>query len=409
MKLKDMILYTSRLSVLYVEDNKGLREQTVAFLQKVFGHVSFAVDGQDGIEKYKERDYDIVITDILMPNKDGIYMIQEIRKIDTNQNIVVTSGHDDAQYLLTLINLGVDRFHIKPFDRKEFLFSLYKTSKEILYEKEEKIKCENLGQIIDTVENGIIIVDNGEITHVNKATHKMTYTKSLEELRTKFNSLQNYLIKTDDYIFANNVTEIIEKTRDTSLNNMMLRLPSGITTFLFSCHTLGPNKYVISFSDVTAMDNKEMYNQLTTLPNEVYLATELENFLKTDDEKVLFAIVIKNYKGIKKWHGKSAGIEAEKKVATTLKYDFYGLNLNENGFLANIGTNRYVIICKAAHVTAIKESLNNIREHNMLKSDSTAQKMREISLELEYRGVTFSEATTNGVLNTINEEFKKIS
>lgn len=417
MTLKEITLYTNKLSALYVEDNVGLREQTVTFLNKIFHHVGVAVDGQQGIEKYKQREYDIVITDIDMPIMNGVKMIEEIRKSNSDQQIIVTSGYDEAQYLIPLINLGVDRFLIKPFDRKDFLFSIYKMTIAILFQKKEKLKCdrcavvkksEELGQIIDIMESGMIVIEDNEVSHVNKAAYKMTYTSDLDEIREKLHSLKNYLMEIENYVFGNNITEIIEKTRDTSFNRLMLRLPSGVATFLFDCHTLDKNKYVISFSDITAIDDKEKYNQLTSLPNEIYLAEALEELLKTEEEKVLFLVQVKNYDGIKKWHGIDACSEAVKKFADTLKYDFYSLKLDQEGFLANIGQNRFVIISKASHLDAIKDRLNNLRNHFLVKSETSTENMKEISLEPKYKGITFSEATASGVLNMISGEFGKM-
>ena len=408
MKLKEITQYTNMLSALYVEDNKDLREQTVGFLNKVFNHVSYAVDGAEGIEMYQQREYDIVITDIEMPNKNGLEMIEEIRKVNPDQQIIVTSGYDDVKYLMPLINMGIDRFHIKPFDRKDFLLSIYKITMAVLFEKKEKLKSKELGQIMDVVESGIVVIEDNKVTHVNKAAYKMTYTSTKDEIQTKCDSLENDLIEIENYVFGKDIIEIIEKTKDTSFNKIMLRLASGISTFLFDCHTLDENKYVISFRDITAIENKEKYNQFTSLPNEIFLAESLEEFLKTDDEKVLFLIQVKNYEGIKKWHGIDASLEAEKKFADALKYDFYSLNLDQDGFLANIGQNRFVIVNKASHVDTIKDKLNNLRDQFLVKHESTNEHMKEISLEPKYKGIKFSEATVSGVLRIINEEFDLI-
>ena len=409
MTLKEITFYTNQLSVLYVEDNTDLREQTVGFLNKVFNHVSYAVDGEEGIEMYQQREYDIVITDIEMPNKNGLEMIKEIRKANSDQQIIVTSGYDDVKYLIPLINMGIDRFHIKPFDRKDFLLSIYKITMAVLFEKKEKLKSKELGQIMDVVESGIVVIEDNKVTHVNKAAYKMTYTSTKDEIQTKCDSLENDLIEIENYVFGKDIIEIIEKTKDTSFNKLMLRLASGISTFLFDCHTLDENKYVISFRDITAIENKEKYNQFTSLPNEIFLAESLEEFLKTDDEKVLFLIQVKNYEGIKKWHGIDASLEAEKKFADTLKYDFYSLNLDKDGILANIGQNRFVIVNKASHIDTIQHKLNDLRNQFLVKSESNNEHMKEISLEPKYKGMSFSEATVSGVLHIINEEFKKIN
>lgn len=252
----------------------------------MFHHVSYAVDGEEGIEMYQQREYDIVITDIEMPNKNGLEMIEEIRKVNPDQQIIVTSGYDDVKYLMPLINMGIDRFHIKPFDRKDFLLSIYKITMAVLFEKKEKLKSKELGQIMDVVESGIVVIEDNKVTHVNKAAYKMTYTSTKDEIQTKCDSLENDLIEIENYVFGKDIIEIIEKTKDTSFNKIMLLLASGISTFLFDCHTLDENKYVISFRDITAIENKEKYNQFTSLPNEIFLAESLEEFLKTDDEKV---------------------------------------------------------------------------------------------------------------------------
>lgn len=102
-------------------------------------------------------------------------------------------------------------------------------------------------------------------------------------------------------------------------------------------------------------------------------------------------------------------MEAEKKFADALKYDFYSLNLDQDGFLANIGQNRFVIVNKASHVDTIKDKLNNLRDQFLVKHESTNEHMKEISLEPKYKGIKFSEATVSGVLRIINEEFKKIN
>lgn len=336
-------------------------------------------------------------------------MIKEIRKANSDQQIIVTSGYDDVKYLIPLINMGIDRFHIKPFDRKDFLLSIYKITMAVLFEKKEKLKSKELGQIMDVVESGIVVIEDNKVTHVNKAAYKMTYTSTKDEIQTKCDSLENDLIEIENYVFGKDIIEIIEKTKDTSFNKLMLRLASGISTFLFDCHTLDENKYVISFRDITAIENKEKYNQFTSLPNEIFLAESLEEFLKTDDEKVLFLIQVKNYEGIKKWHGIDASLEAEKKFADTLKYDFYSLNLDKDGILANIGQNRFVIVNKASHIDTIQHKLNDLRNQFLVKSESNNEHMKEISLEPKYKGMSFSEATVSGVLHIINEEFKKIN
>ena len=70
--------YASACSVLYVEDDEVIRTATASFLGRFFSDIVLAEDGEIGLEKYKEREFDIVITDINMPNMNGIEMIEAI-------------------------------------------------------------------------------------------------------------------------------------------------------------------------------------------------------------------------------------------------------------------------------------------------------------------------------------------
>ncbi|MCK4874283.1 MAG: response regulator, partial [Sulfurimonas sp.] len=85
-------------SVLYVEDDERLRESTSIIFKDLFKEVIIAGDGLAGLSLYKEhRDktesyFDIVISDIQMPNMDGIALSKEILKINKKQKIIIVSA-----------------------------------------------------------------------------------------------------------------------------------------------------------------------------------------------------------------------------------------------------------------------------------------------------------------------------
>ena len=72
------------LKVLFIDDEKGVREGTGTFLKKFFKNVIVCADGEEGLKTFIEHgDFDIVITDVLMPKMDGVTMAKEIQKIDS--------------------------------------------------------------------------------------------------------------------------------------------------------------------------------------------------------------------------------------------------------------------------------------------------------------------------------------
>jgi PAS domain S-box-containing protein len=88
-----------------------------------------------------------VITDIRMPKMDGIALIEAIKARDLSQPIIVTSAHDEAEYLLKLIHLGVDNFITKPLSSDRILETLSKSVGHIFEAKERARYQEELSQL----------------------------------------------------------------------------------------------------------------------------------------------------------------------------------------------------------------------------------------------------------------------
>lgn len=109
------------ITVLYVEDDQELRQNTARLLNSFFPSVELAENGAEGLKKYKNGKYDLVITDINMPVMNGVKMSEQIKASNSKQVIIVVSAHDEARYLLELINMGVDYFVLKPLDINQFM------------------------------------------------------------------------------------------------------------------------------------------------------------------------------------------------------------------------------------------------------------------------------------------------
>ncbi len=129
--------YTKNLSLLYVEDDEALRPCSADLFQKFFGTLLVASNGQEAIElytRYQEEHkqcVDIVITDILMPIMNGMELISHIRKICPDQIIIILSAYNDSDRLLSLIELGIDSFLVKPIEYEPLLELLYKYAQRI--------------------------------------------------------------------------------------------------------------------------------------------------------------------------------------------------------------------------------------------------------------------------------------
>jgi len=133
--------FCTNLVLLYVEDDTVIRKAMTTYLQKFFAHVVCAEDGIDGLQKYKETLFDVVITDLSMPKMAGIEMIKKIQEIHKHQAIIITTAHSTSDYLIEAIRMGIDGYIIKPFDYEELNSVLLKVSQKVYkYAQNEEYK-----------------------------------------------------------------------------------------------------------------------------------------------------------------------------------------------------------------------------------------------------------------------------
>lgn len=134
---KELLIHTKKLSILFVEDHDDLRENTREILKTFFHQVDSANNGEEAIRKYKEfyakesKYYDIILSDIQMPRLNGVEMVENIYNLNPEQIVIILSAHDDAKYLLPLINLGIEQFIKKPIDYQDLLKVLLRASKKV--------------------------------------------------------------------------------------------------------------------------------------------------------------------------------------------------------------------------------------------------------------------------------------
>ncbi|MCT7549169.1 response regulator transcription factor [Aliarcobacter butzleri] len=127
------------LKVLIVEDETKLANLIKASIKELFFKVNIAKDGIEGLKKFQSFKPDIIISDITMPNLDGLEMCQRIRE-ESNIPIVILSAYSQKEKLLKAIDLGINKYFIKPFDIEEFLEYLKNLSKNIKKIKTYKLK-----------------------------------------------------------------------------------------------------------------------------------------------------------------------------------------------------------------------------------------------------------------------------
>lgn len=107
------------LSVLYVEDSQMARSVVGEFLGEIVKELDVAVDGEEALKKFKEKEFDVIVTDLRMPNMDGFSFLREVRELDEKVKIVVVSAFRGEQEVEECKKLAVFEFLKKPLNLDE--------------------------------------------------------------------------------------------------------------------------------------------------------------------------------------------------------------------------------------------------------------------------------------------------
>lgn len=274
--IKKVTEHAKDKTVLYVDDDRLTREIGKIYLSRVFKEVVLAKDGQDGLDKYLERAYDLVVTDINMPIMDGTALVSYIKAIQPEQLVVVTSSYLNDENIMSLIGNGVDKFIYKPFDHKSFFEAMHDLYRRV--EKNEDLK--NISKaaaksVIDHLTGPAILFDDDGILKANKSFLKTIGYKSNKAFKQDFAHISEFF---ENSIGCEGTFENLESrfeneyviTHKVKLNNKCLNSLVSIELAKLSTK----NIYVVVFKDTESIKS-----ELEACPDETKVAEHLTNHL----------------------------------------------------------------------------------------------------------------------------------
>ena len=132
--------FLKNLTVLYVEDDGDTRMQFNEFLSRPVGTLITAANGMKGLEAFKKHAPDIVITDIHMPQMDGLTMAQNILEMVPSVPIIVVTAFEQADYLKRAINIGIDKYVTKPVNSYLLFECLLECARRLRAEQQLKLQ-----------------------------------------------------------------------------------------------------------------------------------------------------------------------------------------------------------------------------------------------------------------------------
>lgn len=335
------------ISVLYVEDENDVREFTSKLLTSLLRKVYVAQDGQEGLKIFEENkdDIDLIISDINMPKMDGLSMCEAIKKINHEIPLVITSAHNDTNFLRRSIEIGVTTYAMKPIDLYQLMESIIKAMEPIILKKklielnlslESKIEQEinKIKSILDAQDNIIIVTNKEEITNVNKKFLDFFGVDNFDEFIKSRKNIFDFFQEEFGFITKEQITKQeswIKYIKDLHEIDRIVKIKSALEEEkIFAINVdYYENKddyYVFSLTDITKLKEKSnlleyqaSHDKLTGLFNrnrfdEIY-TKEIKRTKRYNNELSIIIFDIDDFKMVNDTYGHQIGDEVLKEIA----------------------------------------------------------------------------------------------
>jgi len=247
--VKEIRKVTKEFSILYVEDEPDVREMVGKLLKALFDNVYIEENGKNGLEFFEKHIPDIVMTDIRMPLMDGLEMSREIKKRSSKTPIIITTAFNDEKYFMKSIDIGIDKYIIKPIIAESLFESVFTIAKRLKNEKElENFKRQSIenklnnvshsvvSNIISALPNPVITYKNAQVLFTNTVFLELLNTEDIDSLNEDNQFDFNKLLE-DRKGFLSNLEEYDEN--DIASNKISIKHKYGHQIFLLNKRVIG--------------------------------------------------------------------------------------------------------------------------------------------------------------------------
>ncbi|MDD2419499.1 MAG: sigma-54 dependent transcriptional regulator [Bacteroidales bacterium] len=139
------------MKLLIIDDEKSIRNTLKEILEFEGHDVTLAADGVEGLEKATSDNYDVIFSDIKMPNMDGMELLDKLGELNVDSSVIMISGHGSIDSAVECIKKGAFDFIQKPLDLNRILITLRNATDRTNLVKETKILKKKVSRIPEIV------------------------------------------------------------------------------------------------------------------------------------------------------------------------------------------------------------------------------------------------------------------
>ncbi len=365
------------IDLLFVEDEELIRESFRRMMGKKVRNFYLASNGEEGLEVFKQKSPQIIISDIQMPKMNGIQMISKIRKFDKDVKIMIVSAFNDSEYLFKAIENDVSSYLVKPINKSKLYKQLNDLAQMILFEENKNKIFDIVNQVISHQENMVIVVGENQVKLANQEFLNYFSVKTTQEFNKRVDLCQEFL-KGSEYFFANtlhNIDDCIEEMNFEKIkNNIIISMRDTRDNFakdflvkMTKLNGLDGHSYVLTFTNITDISRKSKYyekratyDDLTKIYNKAKFNELFERniFLCRNKNLDLSLILfdIDNFKIVNEKCGHIGGDKILLQLALLLQE-----NIASNYIYARWGGEEFIVLLPKVCVEKAVEVAENLR------------------------------------------------
>lgn len=176
------------MNVLFVEDEAKIADFVRAGLKEQGFTVDYCDNGDDGYSQALDNQYDAIVLDIMVPRKDGLSILKQLRREGRNTPIILLTARNELDDRLQGLNLGADDYIAKPFFVEELVARIHAVIRRSVGERQNFLAV------------GALKLD--------RITREVTCNRKVIELTTREFNLLEYLMRSPGRVFTR--TQILE-------------------------------------------------------------------------------------------------------------------------------------------------------------------------------------------------------
>ncbi|KJR43652.1 response regulator PleD [Candidatus Magnetoovum chiemensis] len=372
---KELMQILKGISLLLVEDDEDIHKQLSFFLSKKVGTLYSAYNGEQGLNIYKEKKPDVIITDIRMPIMNGLKMARAIKEIDSNTPIIVTTAFNDQDYFIESIDIGVDKYVLKPTYPKHLLKATVKCAIMLLQKREIEVQNRYIHFILDSNPIYMITTYNNEVEYINQTFLGFLGLSSSEEFLTKGLKIEYFFLRINNIKapFKNDFNWIEYIINNTDTDNVVYIKNCKATiseekAFVVT-HRKFPDsdKYIFTFTDISKIQEEKnvlrMQADIDVLTG-IYNRKRVDELLEIEAQRAkryqtdlsLIMFDIDFFKKVNDTYGHNIGDYVLRELTTIVKE-----NIRAQDYFARWGGEEFMVLMPYIRLDNAEHSAERLR------------------------------------------------